>query len=96
MARICCATTTKAKSAELKLYAPKAKKVYLAGTFNNWNTKDTPAKKDLQGNWKVKINLDPGRYEYKFFVDGNWVNDPNCKGCITNAFGSNNCVIEIK
>jgi 1,4-alpha-glucan branching enzyme len=86
----------RAKPALFKLYAPQAKRVSLAGTFNNWNTKTVSAKKDARGNWTAKVNLKPGRYEYKFVVDGNWTSDPNCASHAPNSFGSQNCVIEIK
>ncbi|MGA2775625.1 MAG: glycogen-binding domain-containing protein [Candidatus Omnitrophota bacterium] len=84
------------KSKEFKLYAPTAKKVFLAGSFNNWNTKKNAARKDTKGNWCVKLNLKPGKYEYKFFVDGAWQNDPSCNSCIPNAFGTHNCSVEVK
>jgi len=86
----------KSKTAEFKLFAPQAKKVSLAGTFNNWNHKELTAKKDTKGQWLVKATLKPGRYEYKFFVDGSWVNDPGCKACVPNAFGTQNCILEVK
>lgn len=81
---------------EFKIYAPSAKRVSLAGNFNNWDTRMLSAKRDSKGNWTVKVGLKPGRYEYKFFVDGSWLNDPRCSACVPNAFGSNNCVVEIK
>jgi 1,4-alpha-glucan branching enzyme len=84
------------KPAEFNLYAPQAKRVSLAGSFNNWDTKSLSARKDTRGNWSVKVGLKPGRHEYKFFVDGSWWNDPKCNSCISNAFGSQNCVKEIK
>jgi 1,4-alpha-glucan branching enzyme len=84
------------KSREFKLFAPQAKKVSVAGTFNNWDTGALSAKNDARGNWTVKVNLKPGRYEYKFFVDGSWVNDPKCSSCIANSFGTQNCVLVIK
>lgn len=91
------AKTTNSRSATFKLFAPKAKRVSLAGSFNNWDTKALTARKDLKGNWTKKVTLKPGRHEYKFFVDGSWVNDPNCScGCVINSFGTQNCVIEIK
>lgn len=95
MGRLCC-TATKTKASEFKLYAPQAKRVSLAGTFNNWSTRINSAKKDAQGNWLVKVDLKPGRHEYKFFVDGTWVNDPNCNSCTANSFGTQNCVIEVR
>lgn len=84
------------KAAEFKIYAPQAKRVGVAGSFNNWDTKSVKAKKDSKGNWSVKVELKPGRYEYKFFVDGSWLNDPNCANRATNAFGTENSVIEVK
>jgi 1,4-alpha-glucan branching enzyme len=87
---------TKTKPAEFKLYAPGAKRVSLAGTFNNWDIKALPAKKDSKGNWTAKLNLKPGRYEYKFFADGSWLNDPRCTACVSNNFGSQNCIIEVR
>lgn len=91
MARTCSARPT-----EFKFYAPQAKRVSLAGSFNNWDTKALSAKKDSKGNWTAKADLKPGRYEYKLFVDGSWLNDPRCTSCVSNAFGSQNCVVEVK
>ena len=85
-----------AKPTEFRLYAPGAKKVSLAGSFNKWDTRALSAKKDSQGNWTTKVGLKPGKYEYKFFVDGNWVNDPSCNNCMINSFGTQNCVLEVK
>lgn len=93
MARAC---SDRAKTAEFTFYAPQAKKVSLAGSFNNWDTKALTAKRDSRGNWTVKASLKPGRHEYKFFVDGTWVSDPRCSKYVPNAFGSSNCVVEIR
>lgn len=84
------------KPTQFKIYAPKAKKVNLAGDFNSWNVKGSVAKKDSKGNWSTKIPLKPGRYEYKFVVDGSWLNDPNNNAVIANSFGTQNSVIEVK
>jgi 1,4-alpha-glucan branching enzyme len=84
------------KPTEFKLYAPKARRVNIAGTFNGWNTSDLSAKKDSRGNWLVKVNLKPGRHEYKFIVDGSWLNDPNSTTLVTNSFGTQNSVVEVK
>jgi 1,4-alpha-glucan branching enzyme len=89
-------TATRARTMQFKFYAPKAKRVSLAGSFNNWDSKALTAKKDTKGNWTVKVNLKPGKYEYKFFVDGSWLNDPRCTYCITNTFGTQNCIVEVK
>ena len=85
-----------AKPTAFKFYAPHARSVSIAGSFNNWDTKGFMAKKDTKGTWSVKVNLKPGKYEYKFFVDGSCLNDPHCTSCIPNSYGSHNCVMEVK
>lgn len=90
--------TTKAgaKKVAFKLIAPYATSVSVAGDFNDWDANANPMKKDWKDDWKTTLNLKPGRYEYKFYVDGTWQNDPSCNACVPNQFGSTNCVIEVK
>ncbi|MBI1183670.1 hypothetical protein GC194_05340 [bacterium] len=52
-----------------------AQKVFLSGTFNNWNTISLPMHKTDSG-WLARLHLPPGKYEYKYVVDGNWTEDP--------------------
>ena len=84
------------KKIEFEYYAPQAKKVELAATFNGWKSSETPLKKDNAGKWRVSLNLVPGRYEYRYFVDGSWQNDLRPVECVPNAFGSWNCVVEVR
>ena len=54
------------------------KAVFLVGEFNHWNTTaqkmDGP---DATGRFTTKLALRPGRYEYKFMLDGkDWRHDP--------------------
>ncbi|NIM97277.1 MAG: glycoside hydrolase, partial [candidate division Zixibacteria bacterium] len=58
----------KTKRVSFDLYAPEVKTVSLTGDFNRWDINYTPMKKDRGGNWKVTVNLEPGRYEYRFWV----------------------------
>ncbi len=88
--------TAGTKPTEFKLYAPGAKKVAVAGSFNKWDTRKLTAKKDSKGNWVAKVALKPGRHEYKFVVDETWTNDPRCTSCVANSLGSHNCVVEVK
>lgn len=87
---------SRARPTEFKFYAPHARRVTLAGSFNDWNAEALQARKDSRGNWMVKVGLRPGRYEYKFVVDGSWLNDPRCTSCVVNPLGTQNCVIEVK
>lgn len=83
---------TKTKKVQFEFPAPEARKVYLSGNLNDWNTNSNPMKKDKKGVWKATVSLTPGRYEYRFLVDDSWVNDPVCSCCVPNEFGSENCV----
>ncbi len=84
------------KIVRFKLNAPRARRVSLAGSFNNWDAGSLLAKKDKSGNWAVSASLNPGKYEYKFVVDGSWINDPVCNSCVPNTMGSTNCVLVVK
>ena len=54
---------------------PKAKSVYLSGSFNNWSTLGLPMEKDGE-RWKVSVKLKKGKHLYKYIVDGRWMTDP--------------------
>jgi 1,4-alpha-glucan branching enzyme len=84
------------KPVEFALHLPQAKSAAVAGSFNNWDTEKTPLRKDANGGWKATVWLPPGRYEYRFVVDGGqWVTDPHAKESVQNGFGSSNSVIEV-
>jgi hypothetical protein len=53
-----------------------AKKVYLSGSFNQWSTRQQPMQKTDSG-WISCLELEAGKYLYKFIVDGRWQHDPN-------------------
>jgi 1,4-alpha-glucan branching enzyme len=77
---------------EFSLSAPQATNVFIAGDFNQWNLSAHPLKQDKKGVWKISLALGPGRYEYRFLVDGQWQNDPDCSSFIENPFGTLNCL----
>jgi hypothetical protein len=54
----------------------KAKQVYLSGSWINWVNNALPMFKTDSG-WIVNVKLSPGKYWYKFIVDGNWIADPD-------------------
>lgn len=80
------------REVQFEFPAPDAQEVSLVGNFNNWNISETPMKKDKNGVWRRTLSLEAGKYEYRFYVDGNWENDASCPGCVPNEFGSKNCV----
>jgi 1,4-alpha-glucan branching enzyme len=80
---------------ELTCSAPKAKKVCVAGQFNNWNMTMMPMKKGNDGTWRIKLKLAPGKYEYKFIVDGTWAQETSSAETAANTFGTYNNVMTV-
>jgi 1,4-alpha-glucan branching enzyme len=72
--------------------AAATQQVSLAGNFNGWDTKTTPMQKGRDGIWRVSVPLQPGRYEYRFYADGVWRDDPKAHKKTPNTLGTENCV----
>lgn len=70
------------------------KTVEIAGGFNNWNPKPNPLVKT--GNtWQTKLIIDPGVYQYKMVIDGNWILDPYNPDSADNNIGGFNSVLTV-
>jgi len=80
-------------------YKPKGKptQVNLFGQFNSWDRGSLPMS-DADGNgiYEISIPLDPGRYEYKFFVDRQELIDTQNPVKVPNGMGDYNSVIIIE
>ena len=83
-----------AKTAKKRVYftfeRPDAEEVHLVGSFNDWED-GRLLKRDKKGVWKTWMSLAPGRYEYRYLVDGHWENDPEAEHC-PNPHGGHNCL----
>lgn len=79
----------------LKLRAPAAKEVFVAGSFNGWQVGATPLRPAQGGEWQGELKLTPGRYEYLFVVDGTWLPDPAAREAAPNPFGGWNSVLSV-
>ncbi len=71
-----------------------AKTVHVVGSFNDWCPTDGKMQK-AKGQWRKRLSLQPGRYEYKFIVDGDWRADPDASENVQNEFGSLNSVLNL-
>jgi chromosome partitioning protein len=56
--------------------APEALRVQIAGDFNSWNP-DRTEMEPAGRIWKAVLQLEPGRYRYRYVIDGQWRADPN-------------------
>lgn len=83
------------RKVEFTLNRPEAREVVLVGDFNRWNPKAHPMRRDADGIWRKTVMIFPGRYEYRFRVDGEWCNDPENDAVCPNCFGSENNIVEV-
>jgi 1,4-alpha-glucan branching enzyme len=82
-------------SVVIHYFNPQAGEVLLAGSFNAWQPRSTPMVQTAEGQWSTELHLEPGHYEYRLFVDGQWQDDPMASRYVANAFGGLNCVIDV-
>jgi 1,4-alpha-glucan branching enzyme len=72
------------------------RKVSVVGSFNGWDPAKGEMKRQQDGTFRRKEKLQPGRYEYKFLVDGQWLVDPEAEGRVQNAYGTENSMLAIR
>jgi hypothetical protein len=81
----------------LKISDSKAHTVAIAGDFNDWSPQANLLE-DTEGDgiWTATLDLEPGRYEYMFVLDGEkWFADPNALRYVKDGFGNKNAILEI-
>lgn len=71
-----------------------AKKIFLAGSFNNWKPKETAMKRTGNG-WVLEAYLANGTHTYKYVVDGDWKTNPGNPDRFPNEFNEYNSVIHL-
>ena len=79
----------------LEFIHPDAREVFVAGSFNDWSPTATPMIAAGDGRWVKKLVLPLGRHEYRFVVDGQWVDDPKANELVPNPHGGQNAVLVI-
>ena len=90
-------TTNKSAAVEqtFALKAPAASSVLLVGDFTRWQWNPVSLRKQPDGIWRVTVSLPPGEHRYRFLVDGEWRDDPECKLQVPNPFGSQDSVVKV-
>ncbi|HEY1661311.1 MAG TPA: glycogen-binding domain-containing protein [Verrucomicrobiae bacterium] len=72
------------------LRSPGAMNVQLVGDFTQWQQHPITLQKTPDGVWKANVELPAGVHHYRFMVDGEWRDDPDCTLREPNPFGSEN------
>ena len=89
-------TPTRTVNVSFTLLEPAARQVSVCGDFNGWVTEATPMTRQNGGPWEASVALVPGRYQYKFLADGQWLPDLRAGENVYNAHGTLNSVLEVR
>jgi len=76
-----------AKNKPSRSSAPDAVSVQLVGDFTHWQERPINLQKGADGIWRTTVELDPGTHHYRFLVDGEWRDDPECALRTQNPYG---------
>lgn len=79
-----------------EIEAPGAQTVFLAGDFNRWDPAELRLGRVRKGKPRFAglVSLPPGRHEFRYIVDGEWVCCP-LSPRVRNASGEENSVVEV-
>lgn len=85
------------ESLVFRFHHDEAQRISLAGDFNQWRPSASPLHKGSNGIWRAQIDLPPpGRYGYKFVVDGErWIEDPSNNSKEPDGHGGFNSIVHI-
>lgn len=82
-------------SVRIGYFQPDAHEVYVAGSFNGWDPRETPLQRDSFGDWSIELSLPPGDHRYRLIVDGEWRDDPSAQRMEPNPYGGYDMVIVV-
>ncbi|MGA2747840.1 MAG: isoamylase early set domain-containing protein [Verrucomicrobiota bacterium] len=83
------------KKQTFALTAPAATSVQLVGDFTHWQKHPINMQKGPDGIWHTTIDLETGTHHYRFLVDGQWQDDPECTLQVPNPFGTRDAVRQV-
>ncbi|MFV0291560.1 MAG: isoamylase early set domain-containing protein [Mangrovibacterium sp.] len=68
--------------------------VSVVGDFNNWDIIATPMSPLKNGEYSAIVELDQNNtYAFRYYIDGEWYNEPEADGQAANEFGSENSLV---
>lgn len=75
--------------------APDATSVQLAGDFTQWQEHPIGLNRGMDGVWRTTVQLPAGTHQYRFLVDGEWRDDPECTLREPNPYGTENMMRQV-
>lgn len=83
------------KKQTFRYTAHDARSVLLVGDFTHWQSQPIALRKGADGIWSATVELAPGTHSYRFIVDGEWRDDPECTIRVANPYGGENMVRQV-
>ena len=68
-------------------YMPDARSMALTGDFIDWDPEGIEMERDEYGTWSTHYSLPPGKYKYKFIIDGKAMPDPDIDEQVPDGMG---------
>jgi 1,4-alpha-glucan branching enzyme len=85
----------KEKTQKFSYATTDAHNVQLVGDFTNWEERPIRLRKEPNGVWQAAVRLEPGTHYYRFLVDGQWRDDPECPLFVPNPYGGHDAVRQV-
>ena len=67
--------------------------IKVAGQFSDWQQRDLDRHED--GGWSLGLSLEPGTYQYKYIVDGEWITEESLP-VVDDGSGNRNNVLKVE
>lgn len=87
--------TASKREVPIVVRAKGASEVAVTGDFTQWSKEGIRLRKGPNDEWRTILELEPGEYQYRLLVDGNWQDDPQAARRVPNPFGGQNCVLKV-
>lgn len=84
-----------ARDVRFDVQAPVAMYVEVTGDFTGWVHHGIRLNHNGNGGWRTMLTLEPGRYQYRLRINGEWKDHAEATERVTNSFGTENCVLEV-
>jgi 1,4-alpha-glucan branching enzyme len=68
--------------------------VQLVGDFNGWTLEGNDMAR-VGSMWTSVLRIPPGRYRYRYVIDGHWYNDPMNADVEPSPYGGDNSVLVV-
>jgi len=89
-------TRPSARAVPFDVAAPVALYVEVTGDFTGWVHHGIRLGHHGNGGWRTILTLEPGEYQYRLRINGEWNDHAEATRRVPNLFGTENCVLEVK